>query len=135
MRRIRPSLRKLKKAERLAGDLYAANAAAQARVVGRIRDALDRISVASQFDEFSGAVPAQLGHARSFIRSGGPGELETLYSPQVSDEVAAELVVTLSHMFHDALVAELLERASDREVQRSRGASGDHPRPDEDGAL
>ena len=114
MKRIRPSLHKLEKAERKAGDLHAAHVAAQALVYARLRAALDRISVAASFDEFTGAVPAQLGHAQRFIRFGGPGEVETFSSPVVSDDAAAELVTTLSNLYHDALVAELLVRAAQR---------------------
>lgn len=123
MRKIRPSLHKLEKSERKAGDIHGATVAAQALVYSRIRSALDRISVAAQFREFTGAVPAQLGHAQRFIRFGGPGEVETLGSPVVGEEDAADLVRILSNTYHDALVAELLARAALRDAGESEAAS------------
>lgn len=114
MTSIRPSLRKMEKAERKSGDLHGATKAAQSLVIGRIRDALDRISVAAQFDEFTGSVPAQLGHAKRYIRFGAAAEPETFSSPVVDETRADELVQTLAWLYHDALVAELMSRAAER---------------------
>jgi len=115
MTRIRPSLHKLEKVERKSGDLHAAHVAAQALVYARLRDSLDRISVAAGFSEFTAAVPAQLGHAQRFIRFGARGEVERFSSPVVGEEAAADIVRILSDLYHDALVAELMQRAHDRE--------------------
>lgn len=123
MTRIRPSLHKLEKAERKTGDLHGATVAARALVDGRIQSALDRISVAGQFREFSGAVPAQLRHAAKFIRFGGPGEVETFASPVVDSDAAADLIYILTNMYHDALVAELLGRAAMRAAAFRDGES------------
>ena len=122
MKRLRPSLRKLEKAERAAGGtpyLYEVHRAAVTRVLDRLGAALDRIRVAAEFTEFSGSTVAQLQHAQRFIEEGTRGVDDEWFT--VAD--GSELVITLAHLYHDALVAELLARAHSRDVGESEGAA------------
>lgn len=115
MKRLRPSIRKMEKEERAAGgDVYAIHRAATDLILARLTAALDRIRVAGAFAEFSGGTVAQLRHAQRFIAHGTPHEVERLASLQVFDDTAADLTRILADIFHDALVAELLVRRSER---------------------
>ena len=112
-RRLRPSLRKLEKAERAAQpgpfkSTYEARLAAVHRVEARLSAALDRINVAAQATEFGIGSVAQIGHARRFIED-GRDEPEG-WPFRVPTRRADELVVMLAELYHDAYVAELMDR-------------------------
>jgi hypothetical protein len=125
-KRLRPSLRKLEKAELAAQraaqpgagflSTFEVRRAAERAVLARLSGAMDRINVASQFDE-SGGTPAQLQHAARWIREGfEEPEPLTRFGFAVDARRADEIVVILSDLFHDAYVAELMERAARREL-------------------
>lgn len=109
---IRPSLRKLQEAERAAeGSAWDAQQAAIAEMVHSLEAAIDRIRVAGGVTEFGGTTVAQLRHARSHIQLGPDRGAGRLHSFDVPDDDADDLVRLLAEMWHEAYVAELLERA------------------------
>lgn len=80
---------------------YQRGRAAQARVLARLTDAVERINVAQQFRDVNGGTVAQLAHARRFLRD-GRDEAEDLPWISVSDEDADHLVRVLTDMLSQA---------------------------------